>query len=79
MMTASAPGVHLTIPIEDLTCGGGGSLTAERALSRVRGVSYVYVNPATEMAYVRFDPNQCSSKELLEALRKCGLRAEEPL
>lgn len=37
---------HMTVPIDDLRCGG--SLQVERALARLPGVIYTYVNPATE-------------------------------
>jgi copper chaperone CopZ len=63
---------RITIPVFGLTCGGGGALTAERALARVPGVVRAYVNPATEMAYVQFDPAVCGEEKLLEALRDHG-------
>ena len=47
---------RITLPIEDLNCEGGGVLIVERALARTAGVVQVYVNPATEMAYVEYDP-----------------------
>ncbi len=73
---ATTPGVtatsRTTIPVFGLTCGGGGALTAERALARVRGVVRAYVNPATEMAYVQFDSAICGEQQLLQALRDHG-------
>lgn len=47
---------RVTIPIFNLGCAGGGALTVEQALRRVPGVAHAYVNPATEMAYVDYDP-----------------------
>ena len=47
---------RVTLPIYNLGCGGGGSLTIERALTKAPGVTQAYVNPATEMAYVVYNP-----------------------
>jgi hypothetical protein len=53
------------MPIYGLACGGGGALTIERVLQRVAGVRLAYVNPATEMAYVEYDPALCGPGNLL--------------
>lgn len=63
---------RITMPIEGLSCGGGGALTVERAIARVPGVIRVYVNPLTEMAYVEFDNTLCSRDELLAAIMLVG-------
>lgn len=55
---------RVTVPIYNLGCGGSGSLVVERALTRLPGVRYVYLNPATEMAYIEFDPEQCAAAQL---------------
>ena len=65
----------ITIPIEGLSCGGGGALTVERSIGRVPGVTRVYVNPLTEMAYVEFDHAVCSRSDLLHAVRRAGFRS----
>ena len=69
---------RLTLPIYDLSCGGGGVLIIERALARTLGVVYVYVNPATEMAYVEYDPALVDPDRLMKAVEHAGFRAGEP-
>ncbi len=43
------------IPVLDLGCGGGRSLALERILDRMDGIVRVYVDPATETAYVTLE------------------------
>jgi copper chaperone CopZ len=64
---------RITLPIDDLSCGGGGALIVERALARTPGVVYVYVNPATEMAYIEYDPDR-----LVKVVEHAGFRAGAP-
>ena len=66
---------RVTLAVEGLSCGGGGALTAERALTRVPGVVRAYVNPATEMAYVEYTPAVCSPARLQTALQAEGFTA----
>lgn len=66
---------RVTIPIFGFACGGGGCLMAERALARIAGVIRVYVNPATEMAYVEFDLDLATPQQLVAALKAVGFRA----
>ena len=47
---------RVTLEIYGLGCGGGGALAVERALIRIHGVAHAYANPATETAYVQYDP-----------------------
>lgn len=66
------------IPILDLGCPGDtGRL--ERRLSRVPGVVEVAVNPATEAAYVRYDPRATTSDRLREAVEREGYRTASPV
>lgn len=67
---------RVTLAIGGLGCGGGGALTVERALERLPGVRRVYVNPATEMAYVEFDPDRVDPTALAAAVGAVGFRAE---
>jgi copper chaperone CopZ len=69
---------RITLPIEDLSCGGGGVLIVERALARTPGVVYVYVNPATEMAYIEYDPALSDPGRLAKAVEHAGFRAGVP-
>jgi copper chaperone CopZ len=72
-------GQRLTFEIDWLTCGGGGALTAERALARLPGVIQVYVNPLTEMAYVEIDPQAASEQQLVAEVAKLGFRPGRPV
>lgn len=69
---------RVTLAINGLALGGGGALTVERALTKVPGVVRVYVNPVTEMAYVEFDPAECSPSAFVAAVERAGFRAGEP-
>jgi Cu+-exporting ATPase len=66
---------RIAVPIYGLTCGGGGSLVIERVVARLEGVKNAYVNPAMEMAYVEYDPNQCSVQDIVGAMERLGFRA----
>lgn len=69
---------RITLPICDLSCGGGGVLIVERALARTTGVLYVYVNPATEMAYIEYDPAQTDLQRLNTVVEHAGFHAGVP-
>lgn len=65
------------IAIHGFGCGGGGAVSLERALGRVDGVTRVYVNPATEMAYVEHCPFECRVEDLLAAVKQAGFQGYE--
>lgn len=69
---------RITLPIDGLGCGGGGVLIVERALARASGVVYVYVNPATEMAYIEYDPALSDPDRLVKVVEYAGFRAGVP-
>lgn len=70
--------ISITLPIDDLSCGGGGVLIVERALARTPGVVYVYVNPATEMAYIQYDPALSDPDHLTRVVEDAGFRIGAP-
>lgn len=75
MSTQPAPDRNIqriTLPIYNLSCGGGGSLTIERILAHTPGVVAVYVNPATEMAYISYDADQCTREHLTLVIAQAG-------
>jgi cation transport ATPase len=63
---------RITLPIYNLGCGGGGSLTIERALTKAPGVTQVYVNPATEMAYIVYDPALANPEQFAAVIDGMG-------
>lgn len=63
---------HLDLPVYRLGCGGGGALTVERQLAKTPGVIRVYVNPATEMAYVDYDPARINADGLRGVIAGAG-------
>lgn len=69
---------RITLAIYGLSCGGGGALTVERSLAKVPGVVQAYGNPATEMAYVEYDPAVTGPDQLISAVERVGFRAGEP-
>ena len=68
---------HVTLPIYNLSCGGGGSLTVERILMHTPGVIEVYVNPATEMAYITYDPGQSTPDLFIAVIERAGFGARK--
>ena len=70
---------ELRIPVLDLGCGGAGTATIERQLAHAPGVMRVYVNPATEMAYIDYDPAQTDPWRLARVIEETGYRAGRPV
>jgi copper chaperone CopZ len=69
----------VTLPIEDFGCAGSGAIVVERALTHVSGVIRVYVNAATEMAYVQYDAERCSVSALRDAVARAGFHVGVPV
>ena len=67
------------IPVYGLGCGGPGAHTVERELAATDGVVRVYVNPATETAYIDYDPSETDPWTLARAVEKAGYRAGRPI
>ena len=70
---------HVSIPVFGFACGSGGALTVEHVLSRLAGATSVYVNPATGLAEVDFDPDRLTVEELCKGIRRCGFRLGRPV
>lgn len=66
---------RVALPVYNLSCAGGGALTIEQALRHVAGVAHVYVNPATEMAYVDYDPALVNLAQLRGVIDDVGYGA----
>jgi len=69
---------RLTLAIYELGCWGSGAWVGERALTKGPGARRVYGNPATEMAYVEYDPTLTDPDRLISAVEHAGSRAGEP-
>ncbi|HLA16083.1 MAG TPA: heavy metal-associated domain-containing protein [Candidatus Limnocylindrales bacterium] len=70
---------EIRIPVYGLGCGGSGVSTIERELAATGGVLRVYVNPATETAYVDYDPAETDPSSLARAVERAGYRAGRPV
>ena len=63
---------RLVLPIVELLCGD--ALALERHLRRLPGVIQVYVNPATEMAYVEYRADEVTAETISVAVERFGYR-----
>ena len=45
----------------------------------MNGVAHAYANPATETAYVQYDPALVRPGDLVHAIEAAGFRAGEPV
>jgi cation transport ATPase len=66
---------RVTLPLDNLGGGGGEALAIERAIATLPGVTQVYINPLTEMAYVAYDPALVGRQHLRAALDRLGYGA----
>lgn len=70
---------RLTMAIYGLQPDGPGADQVKWVLAGVRGVVRAYVNPATEMAYVEYNPELGGPEELVAAVERSGYKAGEVL
>jgi len=69
--------VKVALPVIGLSLGGCGALTLERAICRLDGVAEAYVNPATETAYVTFDPDPVTEDAIRRTIRTLGYKTAD--
>jgi copper chaperone CopZ len=69
---------ELRFPVYGLGCGGAGATSVERALVATHGVLRAYVNPATDTAYIGFDPSETDAAELARVVEEAGYEAGRP-
>jgi len=69
----------LRIPVYGLGCGGAGATTIERELAATDGVLAVNVNPASETAYIDYDPAETDAWVLARVIERTGYRAGRPV
>lgn len=69
----------LRIPVYGLGCGGAGATPIERELASTDGVLRVCVNPATETAYIDYDPAATDAWGLARAIERAGYQAGRPV
>jgi P-type Cu+ transporter len=61
---------QVMLPVYQLRCGSAQSL--ERKLARIPGVVEVYVNPATERAYIEYYPDLTNPERLKLEIKQAG-------
>jgi cation transport ATPase len=64
-----------TLMLEHAECVGGSAFSIERVIREVPGVYRVYVNSATEAAYVEYDADRCSESDLARAVAELGIES----
>lgn len=62
---------NLTLPLFNLSCSGD-ARTVERLLKHAPGVLEVYANPATEKAYIEYDPALTNENQLAAVVKNVG-------
>ena len=62
-----------TLMLEHADCVSGSATSIEHVIREVPGVNRVYVNPATEAAYVEYDADRCGEADLAHAVGDLGI------
>jgi copper chaperone CopZ len=70
------PTSRTALPLSSQVCGGEHQ-TLERILLEVEGVVTAVVNPASEMAYVEYDPARTDPTALFGVLKHAGFTPED--
>jgi copper chaperone CopZ len=68
---------RLRLPLFNLGCSSGSALTVERILAQQPGVVEVYANPATEAAYIVYDPALTNEAHLTMVVQRAGFGPRE--
>ena len=68
---------RITIVLDGLSLGGGGTLMVERRLQTLPGVLRAYASPVTEMAYIDYDPDLVTRRVITDTIERAGFRAGE--
>lgn len=63
--------------LEHAECVSGSATSIEHVIREVQGVYRVYVNPATEAAYVEYDADRCSETDLAHAVADLGIEVHQ--
>ena len=58
---------------------GAGADEVQTALASTAGVDLAYVDRATEMAYVQYDPLKLGPEDLIQKVRGTGYGVEAPI
>jgi copper chaperone CopZ len=69
--TRTMPTSRTALPVSSRVCGGE-CQTVERILLDVEGVIAASMNPASEMAYVEYDPTRTDPEALFAVLKRSG-------
>jgi len=67
---------EILIPIRGMTCAGCAT-TVERAISKLPGVSEVFVNLTTEKALIRYNPGNTGISQIRASINHAGYQAKE--
>lgn len=68
----------IAMAVGDLGCASGDAADIERSIRGARGVVDVYVNPATDTAYIRYDPTLTDPESLSALIAAAGYRPGRP-